>query len=111
MDGAFGKNNPSGAALSELESSEWIAPMQDAVSGVSCFVSVGTGRPTFKLQKPSLASNFVPGVLRAIEAAKSCMKIATDCHQVHLEVASRYVGRIFQLAKLTVEQIHEGRGE
>uniref|UniRef100_A0A8H7N7Y5 PNPLA domain-containing protein n=1 Tax=Bionectria ochroleuca TaxID=29856 RepID=A0A8H7N7Y5_BIOOC len=72
VDGAFGKNNPSGAALSELESSEWIAPMQDA------------------LQKPSLASNFVPGVLRAIEAAKSCMKIATDCHQVHLEVASRF---------------------
>lgn len=95
VDGAFGKNNPSGAALSELESSEWTAPMQDAVNGVACFVSVGTGRPTIKLKKSSLASSFVPGALKTIEAAKSCMKIATDCHKVHLEVVSRYVGGIF----------------
>ncbi|CAH0056446.1 unnamed protein product [Clonostachys solani] len=90
VDGAFGKNNPSGAALSELESSEWIAPMQDAVNGVACFVSVGTGRPTIKLKKSSLASSFVPGAIKTIEAAKSCMKIATDCHKVHLEVANRF---------------------
>ncbi|CAG9989711.1 unnamed protein product, partial [Clonostachys byssicola] len=90
VDGAFGKNNPSGAALSELETSEWISPMKDAVNGVSCFVSVGTGRPTIKLRNSSLASSFVPGASKIIEAAKSCMKIATDCHKVHLEVATRF---------------------
>ncbi|VUC27492.1 unnamed protein product [Clonostachys rosea] len=100
VDGAFGKNNPSGVALSELESSEWLAPMQDAVNGVACFVSIGTGRPTIKIQKSGLVSTFMPGASEAIKAAKSCRRIATDCHNAHLEVANRYVDGLFYLMDL-----------
>lgn len=47
VDGGFGKNNPSEAALEELESENWLSRMENAVEKVGCFVSIGIGRPTF----------------------------------------------------------------
>ncbi|KAK4161596.1 hypothetical protein QBC43DRAFT_243126 [Cladorrhinum sp. PSN259] len=86
VDGAFKYNNPSSVALSELESAEWLAPMQDAVRGVGCLVSVGTGRPTFKREK-----TWIPNGARSLrDAATLCKDIAMDCHSMHLEVQSRF---------------------
>ena len=57
--GAFRNNNPSGAALTELESAEWLSPTHDAVLDVACLVSVGTGRPTFEYKKPGMVSKMI----------------------------------------------------
>jgi len=59
IDGAFRKNNPSSAALTELESAEWLSPMPDSVTGVACLVSIGAGRPTFDREKLGMMSKLV----------------------------------------------------
>ncbi len=90
VDGAFGKNNPSSAALSELESAEWLSPMHDAVTGVACLVSVGTGRLTNTRKKSGMWSGLIPkGASSMKDAARDCIQIATDCHRAHLEVEDR----------------------
>jgi hypothetical protein len=91
VDGAFKWNNPSSIALSELESTEWLAPLRDAVTGVGCFVSVGTGRPTFKRENSTLSRILPNGALSLKDAATLCKDIALDCHSMHLEVESRFV--------------------
>lgn len=92
VDGGFGKNNPSEAALKELESDNWLSRMGDSVKEVGCFVSIGTGRPTFRLEKSTAKSKMVPkGITSLRDAANICVQIATDCHRVHLKVENRYV--------------------
>ncbi len=91
VDGAFKYNNPSSVVLSELESAEWLSPMQDAVMELGCLVSVGTGRATFK-RESSTASKLMPsGVRSLMDAATLCKDIVMDCHNLHLEVQSRSV--------------------
>lgn len=91
VDGGFGKNNPSEAALKELESTDWLSPMEDAMKEVGCFVSVGTGRPTFRLEKSTAKSKMVPkGITSLWDAAGICVQIATDCHSEHLKVENKY---------------------
>ncbi|KAK2729783.1 hypothetical protein CKAH01_10085, partial [Colletotrichum kahawae] len=91
VDGAFRKNNPSGAALAELESTEWISPMRDAVAEVGCLISVGTGRGTFDREASSALSKIIPkGLISLKDAAKICIKIATDCHEAHLDIEKRF---------------------
>jgi len=55
IDGGFGHNNPSSVALDELGGNDWLLPMQDAVTGVGCFVSVGTGKPTYSRDEKNTA--------------------------------------------------------
>ena len=91
VDGAFGKNNPSQAALRELESAEWVSQMGDAVNEVGCFVSIGTGRTTFDRENDGIMSKITPGGITSLsDAVKLCIRIATDCHKEHLEVESKY---------------------
>ncbi|KAK4031683.1 acyl transferase/acyl hydrolase/lysophospholipase [Parachaetomium inaequale] len=90
VDGAFKYNNPSSVVLSELESAEWLAPMQDAVTGVGCLVSVGTGRPTFKRESSTLSRLMPNGALSLKDAATLCKDIVMDCHGMHLEVQNRF---------------------
>lgn len=91
VDGAFGTNNPSGAALGELEHVEWLSPLGDSVKGVHCFVSVGTGRSTFDLEKTTLISKLLPKGIGSMKAAiKLCIEVATDCHSEHLKVENKY---------------------
>ncbi|KAF6811199.1 hypothetical protein CSOJ01_05878 [Colletotrichum sojae] len=90
VDGAFRKNNPSSAALSELESKEWPLPLPDAVTGVECLVSVRTGRPTFKCASSSALLKVFPGVGSLKDAATLCIKIATDCEEAHRAVEDRF---------------------
>ena len=91
VDGAFGQNNPSAVTLKELEQSDWVLPMRDAVAEVECFVSIGTGRPTYGRNEQNLMSYVTPKGLTSIEdAAKLCISIATSCHEHHL-VVERYV--------------------
>jgi len=94
VDGAFGKNNPNGAALTELESAEWLSPILDAVTGVACLVSIGTGRPTFDRKKSNMMSKLIPrGASSVKDAASLCIQIATSCHMAHLEVENRCVAQ------------------
>jgi hypothetical protein len=95
VDGAFGNNNPSAAALKELESIEWPTRMSDATKGVSCFVSIGTGRPTFKREKDTVISKLIPKGLDSLnDAASLCVSIATDCDREHLKVKNEYISHI-----------------
>ncbi|KAF6839211.1 intracellular membrane-bound Ca2+-independent phospholipase A2 [Colletotrichum plurivorum] len=90
VDGAFKKNNPSGAALLELESTDWPMPLRDAVTGVECLVSVGTGRPTFKRASSSTLLRLFPGAGSLKDAATLCIKIAIDCDEAHRAVENRF---------------------
>ena len=66
--------------------------MQDAVTGVACLVSIGTGRPTFDRKKPTIMNKFIPmGASSIKHAVELCINIAKDCHSAHLEVEARYV--------------------
>ncbi len=90
VDGGFGQNNPSGVALKELEQSDWPLPMKDAVTEVACFVSIGTGRPTYGRDEKTLISYVKPkGIKSMEEAAGLCIKIASGCHEQHLEIKER----------------------
>ena len=91
VDGGFGKNNPSNAALRELESSEWLSPMDDTVQGVGCLVSIGTGRPTFNHEKATAKSKLTPKGFDSLkDATRLCVQIATDCHREHQKVENMY---------------------
>jgi len=91
VDGAFGTNNPSDAALEELESIEWPSRLGDSVKEVHCFVSVGTGRSTFDLKKTTLISKLVPRGVESTKAAiRLCIQVATNCHSEHLKVENKY---------------------
>jgi predicted acylesterase/phospholipase RssA len=91
VDGGFGQNNPSSVALKELEQSDWLLPMKDAVTEVACFVSIGTGRPTYGRDEQSLISYVKPkGVKSMEEAVGLCISIASGCHEQHLEIKERY---------------------
>lgn len=91
IDGGFGKNNPSEAALKELESKNWLSPMENAVEEVGCFVSIGTGRPTFLLEKSMAKLKVVSkGIASLRDAADICVRIATDCYCEHLKVEKWY---------------------
>lgn len=90
IDGGFGQNNPSRVALEELEQSDWLLPMKDAVTEVACFVSIGAGRPTFGRDEQTLTSYVKPkGIKSMEEAAALCIQIATSCHEKHLEIKQR----------------------
>lgn len=93
VDGAFKWNNPSSIALSELESTEWLGPLHNALMEVGCFVSVRTGRQTFKREKSTVSRLLPNGALSLKDAATLCKDIALDCHSMHLEVESRFVYR------------------
>lgn len=91
VDGAFGRNNPSGVVLRELESVESPMRLANAVAEVGCFVSVGAGRPTIDRESDSFKSKITPkGITSITDAAKICVKIATNCHREHLDVEYRY---------------------
>lgn len=87
VDGGFGKNNPSRAAIAELKSANWQSPLQDAIRDVACFVSIGTGLPTFRRKTSSSWSGGLDSIKTAV---KLCVDIATDCHNEHLDVLQRY---------------------
>jgi predicted acylesterase/phospholipase RssA len=90
IDGGFGHNNPSSVVLDELEGNDWLLPMQDAITGVGCFVSVGTGKPTYSRDEKTLLSYVTPkGVKSMQDAAAACIRIATNCHEAHLEIKKR----------------------
>jgi len=81
------------AAIQELESIEWLSPMQDAISGVDCFVSVGTGQHSFNQAE---SSSIVPeGLKSAQDAIRRCVQISMNCHYVHQEVE-----RLFSRAQI-----------
>ena len=91
VDGAFRANNPSYTALAELESIEAPLRLPDAVAGVGCFVSLGTGRATFSYEKMSkLSALRLRGLVSLKSAAKMCAAITMDCHKEHEKVAYRY---------------------
>jgi predicted acylesterase/phospholipase RssA len=91
VDGGFGQNNPSDVTLSELEQSDWLAPLEDAVRDVGCFVSIGSGKPTYERNRQSpLAAFFMPKGMAAMrDAATICINIATGCNEQHLMVKKR----------------------
>jgi hypothetical protein len=91
VDGGFGYNNPSELALKELESNKGpFDRMTDAVKQLSCFVSLGTGRPTHTYDKTGMTAYVTPkGITSAEDALKLLKDIATGCHQTHLEVKAR----------------------
>lgn len=65
--------------------------MGDAVNGVGCFVSIGTGRTTFDRENVGVMSKITPGGITSLsDAVKLCIRIATDCHKEHLEVEAKY---------------------
>ncbi|KAL6407046.1 regulatory protein NB-ARC [Ilyonectria robusta] len=106
VDGAFQKNNPSSAAISEVESDEWPSPIRNAVAEVTCLVSIGTGRGSFEYKRSSLRDMFVPkGLVSMKEAAKMCVAITMDCHKEHLNVRSRFekAGRIESYYRFNVD--------
>ncbi|KAK1979284.1 acyl transferase/acyl hydrolase/lysophospholipase [Colletotrichum cereale] len=87
IDGAFGKNNPSGVVLKELESVESPLQLANSVAEVGCFVSIGAGRPTFDRERDSFKFKITPkGITSIADAASICVKIATDCHNEHFDV-------------------------
>ena len=64
--------------------------MKDAIKEVACFVSIGTGRPTYGRDEQSLISYVKPkGIKSMEEAAALCIKIASSCHEQHLEIKER----------------------
>lgn len=78
VDGAFGNNNPSDLALDELESEESPSPLADAVKGVGCFVSIGTGRKDHGPKKEMFFSR------RRLQ-----VQLATDCERTHRGIQKR----------------------
>ncbi|KAH8803418.1 acyl transferase/acyl hydrolase/lysophospholipase [Xylogone sp. PMI_703] len=105
VDGAFGNNNPSAAALDELESVEWLQSMTDAVKEVGCFVSIGTGLPTFDHERSAVRSKFIPKGLTSVkDTADLCISIATDCYKEHLKVNNRYARRSEVYHRFDVER-------
>ncbi|KAF9878483.1 hypothetical protein CkaCkLH20_03975 [Colletotrichum karsti] len=91
IDGAVRDNNPTDAALKELESAESPLPLRDAVSGVGCLVSIGTGLGSYGRESSGAISKLVPQGFSSVKnAAKMCIKIATDCHEAHLEIKDKF---------------------
>lgn len=66
--------------------------MHDAAAEVTCLVSIGTGRGTFKYTRPGFLEKLMPNGIKAMkEAAKMCVAITMDCHKEHLKVHQMYV--------------------
>lgn len=90
VDGAFKCNNPTSSVLKELESRDSPSPMRDAIAEIDCLVSIGTGRPTIAKQTSTSIPWITPkGVSEAADAAAMCVKIATNCHEAHLDIEYR----------------------
>lgn len=92
VGGAFGNHNPSTPIPNKLKSIQWFSRMNDAVKEVSCFVSIGTGLPTFNCDRETVIHNLKPrGWISLSETASLCISIATHCHWEHLKVEKPYV--------------------
>ncbi|KAB8276850.1 acyl transferase/acyl hydrolase/lysophospholipase [Aspergillus minisclerotigenes] len=94
VDGGFGKNNPSDAAIDELQSDDYLLPLDDPVRQVGCFVSIGTGRATYQYDVQTLFSYFgflKPAGVKAVEeAVQMSINIATESHDKHLDIEKRF---------------------
>ena len=81
------RNNPGSLALEGLESESWLSPLMDAVDEVSCFVSIGAGRPGSKGPGDALrrACTF-KGITAVQDALSLCSKVTTDTHAEHVKI-------------------------
>lgn len=102
VDGAFGNNNPSELALDELESDGWLSPLADAVNGVGCFVSIGTGVKAAGEDRDAFSRRLSP----KLDKVRLQAQLATDCERKHRDLQKRCVTQILPGFNLFGTLIH-----